>query len=224
VIASGGAKETFGLLKSEDIGAEFRKVVDDVPLMESVFMIHLGLDIDPRDYLESGVNYCYRTFDISNSVDKLRKGVYHEGEDGYLICSSSFYSPKSAPEARYAVTVYTVAPNEVPGCEWSERKEYYTNRLLDLATEKLPAIREHIVEMEVFTPEDFQRLTHQNHHSFGGCAPVMGKKGVPHRTPVSGLWFIGSQSESGAGISNVMAGAQRVCRLIIDEYSSQQQE
>ncbi|MBI4514892.1 MAG: hypothetical protein HY699_03630 [Deltaproteobacteria bacterium] len=33
---------------------------------------------------------------------------------------------------------------------------------------------------------------------------LSGKPGVPHRTPVRGLWFIGSQSES-AG--NVIQGA-----------------
>jgi phytoene dehydrogenase-like protein len=186
VIASGGAKETFGLLNNNELSAEYRRIVEDIPLMESVFMIHLGLDIDPSEYLESGVNYYYRTYDISGSVDKLKKGVYHEGEDGFLICNASYYSQSSAPEGRFAVTVYTVAPDKAESFEWSERKDALADKLLDLAGEKIPGIKEHIVEMEVFTPEDFRKLTMQKHHSFGGCAPVMGKKAAPHRTPSRG--------------------------------------
>jgi phytoene dehydrogenase-like protein len=45
----------------------------------------------------------------------------------------------------------------------------------------------------------------------------MGAKAVPNRTPVDGLWFIGSQSESGAGVANAMEGAWRVCGKIINE-------
>jgi len=46
----------------------------------------------------------------------------------------------------------------------------------------------------------------------------MGTKGAPHRTPVKGLWFVGAQSESGAGINNVMEGAWRAVRMMRREY------
>ncbi len=73
------------------------------------------------------------------------------------------------------------------------------------------------MEMQIFTPEDFRKLTLQKHHAFGGCAPVMNKKAAPFRTPIAGFWFIGSQSESGAGINNVMEGAWRAARMILRE-------
>ncbi len=218
VIASGGAKETFNrLLEPGVLDAGFQAIIDNLPLMESVFMLQLGLDIDPSQYLESGVNYFYLTYDISGSLDKLKNGIYHEGRDGFLICNPTMYSPQSAPEGRYAVTVYTVAPNRVSGYEWADKKEIMAEKLLDLAQEKIPGLKDHIVEMEILTPEDFRKLTLQEHHSFGGCAPVMNKKAVPHRTPIEGLWFIGAQSESGAGVNNAMEGAWRVAKMIIQK-------
>jgi hypothetical protein len=54
----------------------------------------------------------------------------------------------------------------------------------------------------------------QDHHSFGGFCPVMGKSGAPHRTPFDGLWFIGAQSESALGVHNVMLGARKVYKAI----------
>ena len=216
VLASGGVKEVFRLTDPAALGAEYRQIVDDAPLMESVFMLHLGLDIDPMQYLSCGINYCYRSYDISNSVDKLLHGIYHEGEDGYLIYVPSHYSPQSAPAGLHAVTIYTVAPNRLNAGTWSEQSARYAEKLLDLASDKIPHLKEHIVEKAVFTPESFQAFTLQEHHSFGGCAPVMGKKAAPNRTPIEGFWFIGSQSESGAGICNVMTGARRVAMTIIN--------
>jgi len=217
VIATGGAKETFeGLLPPEVLDDAYRQIVANVPLMESVLLLQLGLDTDPGQFLESGVNYYYRTYDISGSVEKLTKGVYHEGRDGFLICNPTLYSPQSAPDGLFAISVYTVAPDKPADFEWATQKEAMAQKLLELAEEKIPDLKAHIVEMEIFTPEDFRRITLQRHHAFGGCAPVMNRKAAPHRTPVQGLWFIGSQSESGAGINNVMEGAWRVTRMIID--------
>lgn len=42
----------------------------------------------------------------------------------------------------------------------------------------------------------------------------MGRSGVPHETPLRGLWFIGAQSESGTGMNNVMHGSWRVARRL----------
>jgi hypothetical protein len=48
VVASGGAKETFvKLVGEEHLPVEFAKGVWSIPLMDSVFMVHLGVDFDP---------------------------------------------------------------------------------------------------------------------------------------------------------------------------------
>lgn len=218
VVASGGAKETFlHLIKPGELDPEYRQIVDDIPLMESVFMLQLGLDIDPAPHLPSAVNYYYRTNDVSGAVERLSNGIYHEGQDGYVICYPGLYSPQSAPEGHYAVTIYTVAPDTPEGFTWAQAKKKMADKLLDLAQEHIPELKKHITEMVVLTPEDFRKLTLLKHHSFGGCAPVMGKKGAPHRTNIGGLWFIGAQSESGAGINNVIEGSWRTARMILDE-------
>jgi len=180
-------------------------------------MLQLGLDIDPAQYLPSAVNYYYLTYDISGAVEKLSKGIYHEGQDGYLICNPTLLSPQSAPEGKFAVTIYTVAPDKPEDFTWAEAKQDMADKLIALAEEKIPGLKEHITEMEILTPEDFRKVTLLHHHSFGGCAPVMGKTGAPYRTNIGGLWFVGAQSESGAGMNNVIEGAAKVFRMILDE-------
>jgi phytoene dehydrogenase-like protein len=119
-----------------------------------------------------------------------------------------------APSGQHAITVYTIAPNKLEG-GWQARRQEMTDKLLHEAEKIIPGLREHARTIVSLTPVDFGELTYmQDHHSFGGMCPVMGKTGAPHRTPFRGLWFLGAQSESGGGVSLVTHGARRVFNLV----------
>lgn len=216
VIASGGARETFfGLVGRQHLPAEFAARVEDVPLEESVLMVHLGIDFDPTPYQPAALCYYYNTCDVEGAVGRCQRGEYHEGRDGFLIYIPSRHSPELAPPGHHALTVYTIAPNRLSEGTWSERREELAEKLVAEAERVIPGLRARARIQVILTPEDFRRRTHQEHHSFGGCAPVMGKEGIPHQTPIPGLWFIGSQSQSGGGVTNVMLGARRTARMIL---------
>lgn len=218
VLASGGARETFFDLVGRDrLPTEFASLVDDVPLMESVLMVHVGIDFDPTPYQPGALCYYYGTYDIEGGVGRCQSGAYHEGRDGFLIYVPSLHSPELAPPGYYAVTVYTIAPNRLSDGTWSARREELGDKLLAEAEKVLPGLRQRSRVSVVLTPEDFQARTHLRHHSFGGAAPIMGKDAVPHRTPVGGLWFIGAQSQSRGGVANVMTGARDCIRMIFEE-------
>jgi phytoene dehydrogenase-like protein len=215
VLASGGAKECFfNLVGREALPEDFAATVDDLPLMESAFMVHLGVDMDPRPYQDIALIYYYGTYDIEEGVARTRRGEYHEGRDGFLIYIPSYHSPSMAPPGQHAITVYTIAPNKLEG-GWEARRQEMTDKLLHEAEKVIPGLREHAKVIVSLTPEDFGRMTHlREHHAFAGLSPVMGKSGMPHRTPIKGLWFIGAQSESWAGVSGVMRGARKAFNLI----------
>ncbi len=214
VLVSGGAREFLELIGKENAADELVDHVDGLPLMESVFMVHLGIDFDPSAYQRSATTYYYNTYDFESAIDELKNGKYHEGHEGYLIYIPSMHTPGMAPAGHHAVTVYTIAPNTIGEGSWEERKEEFADKLLAEAEKSVPGLQEHTKSRVIFTPDDFKKITHLKHHAFGGVAPVMGKKGLPHRSPIKNLWFIGAQSESGAGMNNVMEGAWRTVKLI----------
>jgi all-trans-retinol 13,14-reductase len=218
VLMSGGARECFfNLVGREALPADFAAAVDDVPLMESVFMVHLGVDMDPSAYQDAALVYYYGTYDIEEGVARTRRGDYHEGQDGFLIYILSYHSPDMAPPGQHAITIYTIAPNKLEG-GWEARRQEMTDKLLHEAEKIIPGLREHAKVIVSMTPEDFGRLTHmREHHSFGGHCPVMGKSGAPHRTPIKGLWFIGAQSESGGSVPGVMRGARKAFGMMRKE-------
>jgi len=220
VIATGGAHETFfGLVGREHLG-DFVARVDNVAFMESVLMVHVGIDFDPTAYQPAALCYYYNTYDVEGGVARCQRGEYHEGRDGFLIYVPSLHSPELAPPGHHAVTVYTIAPNHLLEGTWAERREEMADKLLAEAEKVMPRLRERTQVRVILTPDDFRLRTHQVHHSFGGAAPVMGKEGVPHRTPIRGLWFIGSQSESRGGVAGVMAGARKAIRMIEADKSA----
>src|SRR3989304_1082143 len=56
------------LVGREALPADFAAKVDDVPLMESVFMVHLGVDMDPSRYQDGILNYYYGTYDGEGGI------------------------------------------------------------------------------------------------------------------------------------------------------------
>jgi len=217
VLASGGMKEVFfDLVGREYLPRDLIEQIEANRMMESVLMVQLGIDFDPTPYQPAALCYYYKTDDLEGAVARLRTGDYHEGKEGFLIYVPSLHSPLLAPEGKFAVTIYTVAPDTLNMGNWSSRKEELADKLVAEAEAHIPGLRAHTVTRLVLTPEDFRKRTHQKHHSFGGVPPVMGNKPPAHKTPIAGLWFIGAQSESTGGVLNVMVGAQKVARRILN--------
>jgi len=216
VLASGGMREVFfDLVGREKLPAELVTQIESNRMMESVLMVQLGIDFDPRKYQPAALCYYYNTLDLETAVKRLRSGDYHEGKEGLLIYVPSLHSPVLAPSGQYAVTVYTVAPDTLAEGTWASRREELADKLVTEAERHVPGLRQHTRTRLILTPEDYRARTHQKHHSFGGVPPIIGNKPPSHKTPIEGLWFIGAQSESTGGVQNVMTGAQKVARRIL---------
>jgi phytoene dehydrogenase-like protein len=221
VLASGGMKELFfDLVGHEHLPADLVSQIEGNRLMESVLMVHLGIDLNPTPFQPAALCYYYKTQDLESAVHRLRTGDYHEGKDGFLIYVPSLHSPSLAPTGKHAVTIYTVAPDTLVAGTWSERRDELADKLVAAAEVHIPKLRQHTETRLVLTPEDFRRRTHQKHHSFGGVPPVIGNSPPAHKTPIENLWFIGAQSESAGGVMNVMVGAQKVANRIISKRNA----
>jgi len=213
VFASGDARGCFFKLIGRDrLPTEYAAKIDNIPLMESIHMVHLGVEMDPTPFQDVPLNYYYGSYDVREGVQRVRSGDYHQGKAGFLIYIPSLHSPQMAPPGKHAITVYTIAPSGLPG-GWNQSREGATARLLDEAEKIVPGLRARACTRLVLTPREFGELTHMpDHHSFGGYCPMMNRSGAPHRTPFRGLWFIGSQSEAGPGVWTQIISARRVFR------------
>ncbi len=220
VLASGSAHKTFfNLIGREYLPPDFVENIENLVHMESVLMVHIGIDFDPTPFQRAALCYYYYKYDIEEAVYRCRSGDYHEGKDGFLIYIPSLHSPEMAPEGKYAVTVYTIAPDQLSEGNWTERREKLTEKLLIEAEKIIPNLRERTQIKIILTPDDFKNRINVDRHSFGGLPPVIGQQGPPHQTPIHGFWFIGAQSESGGGVAGVVAGTRKAVQMIFKEKS-----
>jgi phytoene dehydrogenase-like protein len=215
VIATGAAKETFlNLVGKEHLTANFIQQVEQLPLMDSVFMVHLGIDMDPGPQLPGVCTYYYGTYDLENGIRRAREGEYHEGQEGFVVHVPTHHSPEMAPDGQHSVTLYTICPDRLKQGSWEENKDVFANRLVACAEKYIPGLREHTRVRVIVTAEDFQARTHTAHHAFGGIAPLLGAKRIPYQTPIKGLWFAGAQSESGGGVNSVIPAAYKLAKRL----------
>lgn len=208
VVGSGSGRDFFEkTVGLEQLDDSYRKILETYRPMEAVFMVHLGVDFDPAEVLGTSLCYCYGSYDLPLATERLRSGVYHDGEDGFLLFVPTYHAPEFAPPGRHCLTVYTVAPDRLCDGDWETQKEIFAEHLLERAERYLPDLRQHITMRKIMTAEDYRAMTHMSKSSFGGTVPVWHQKNPPHKTPVKNLWFIGQQSENGGGLWAVANGA-----------------
>lgn len=208
VVGSGSGRDFFEkAVGLEQLDDSYRKILETYRPMEAVFMVHLGVDFDPAEVLGTSLCYCYGSYDLPLATERLRSGVYHDGEDGFLLFVPTYHAPEFAPPGRHCLTVYTVAPDRLCDGDWETQKEIFAEHLLERAERYLPDLRQHITMRKIMTAEDYRAMTHMSKSSFGGTVPVWHQKNPPHKTPVKNLWFIGQQSENGGGLWAVANGA-----------------
>ncbi len=83
---AGAAKEgLLDLLEPGVLPAEFTEKVREIPLMDSVFMLHLGVDKTWPEVLRCASTYFYGSYDIEGQVKQARAGIYHEGAAGFVV-------------------------------------------------------------------------------------------------------------------------------------------
>ena len=209
VVGCGAGRDFFfEAVGREHLDEEYLKILDTFRPMEAVFMLHLGVDIDPMEHLRAALVYCYGMYDLHAATEKLRTGEYHEGDDGYLIFVPSDHADDFAPEGKHCVTIYTVAPDMLKEGDWESCKEEYAKKLISLAEKQIPNLSEHITTMKIMTARDYSAYTHMKKSSFGGVVAIRGQKNPSHKTPVENLWFVGQQSENAGGVGAVILGAK----------------
>lgn len=209
VVGCGGGRDFFldtvGAVHLDD---DYLNILNTFRPMEAVFMLHLGVDIDPMKYMRSALSYCYGMYDLHEATVKLRTGFYHEGYDGYLLFVPSHHAPEFAPEGKHCLTIYTVAPDTLADGSWEDKKEEYAKTLISLAEKQIPELSKHITTMKIMTAVDYREYTHMKKCSFGGVVPIWNQQNPTHVTPVNNLYFVGQQSENAGGLANVIMGAK----------------
>jgi phytoene dehydrogenase-like protein len=237
VVSNADPKRTFlGLVGEGELPASFVDSIRAFRSEGSSIKINLGVDALPRvaGMPDDGLQPYHRGFvelsspltEMDLAQDQARAGI--PAPDPHIeLCIPTVHDPSLAPEGRHIITIdvnsqpYTLAEGD-----WDGIKDEVAARVIAKLGQFFPNLSDSIVERQVLTPLDLERLFgmtggHANHGDMAvdqlfTLRPVRGYG--DYRTPVGGLYLCGAGTHPGGGVSG--ANGRNCARSVIKDARS----
>jgi phytoene dehydrogenase-like protein len=221
VLSGVDPKRTFlGMLEPGDLPEDFRAAIGAFDMRGSMARVHIALDGIP-DFvgMESGAGPHCRGLTLLGGEMERFEGAWAAQRQGRLaedfpveFLIQSAHDDSLAPAGKHMLmTGVQQLPFELAEGDWDQRKDEFTERVLDVVSRYAPRLRDHVIDTHTITPLDLEReygLTGGNiFHggmTFGqvfGGRPAIGWS--DYRTPVAGLYLCGSGAHPGGGVMGV---------------------
>ncbi len=216
VIAGIDARETFGrLLQPARLPRRYvRRLKRGVP-SEDAAVLYLATDLDVRALGVPFQTCLYADWDIDEGYARATRG-----EVSYLdVMIPTLIDPALAPAGEHIV-ILTTGPLARTAATDGARDEQMAERMLELAEQVLPGLRDHITHVVSDKSGRGQRYPLRRTNAIYGweLSPrQVGVKRLPQRTPINGLLLVGQWTQPGPGVMTVIASAIQAARIALGE-------
>lgn len=114
-------------------------------------------------------------------------------------------------------------PNLKQAIDWTVEGPRYADRILGALEERvLPGLRDDLVTMRIFTPDDFRDQLNAHLGSAFSLEPILTQSAyfrVHNRDrAIPNLYFVGAGAHPGAGVPGVVGSAKATARLIAEDF------
>jgi phytoene dehydrogenase-like protein len=134
----------------------------------------------------------------------------------------SVVDPTVAPPGKHLMSMFIqYAPYKLRGTTWEQERDRFADRCFDLLNEYAPNFKAAVLDRQVLTPVDLERIFNltggnifqgaMSLHQLFFCRPVPGFAG--YRTPVRGLYLCGAAAHPGGGVMGA-AGANAAREML----------
>lgn len=188
----------------------------------STFIIYLGLK---KKYNNLNVHNIYISEDFRDSIESPFKGKLPEKPSLYIY-SPSVQDERISGEYKQIINIVVRVPNLVGGdVKWDKESiGEFRNKIINTVKniKELEDIEENILYEDYLTPIDLK----ENYNSYNGTAFGLSHKLTqsiyfrPHikSKNTKGLYFIGSSTHPGNGVSIIIEGIKIVEQLIVEDF------
>lgn len=209
------------LIGEENLPSIVRKGIKSYNLSKSTPYICLGVDYDPP--LDAHHTLITRDVDEINAfwAEKYSKGYLPKPEEQFgLICCPTKTDPTVAPKGHHIVALDFQGPSHLDGQSWDDVKEEFSESLVTYLSDKyLPGLKEHVQNMTISTPLDFERRLHNPGGAFYCFQQDLSAQAVfrpaSKSKAIKGLYLTGASTHPGGGVPTVMASgviaANQIC-------------
>ncbi len=222
VVSNVSAKLTFlKFLPRSTLPAEFVRDIENYRTFSTAFKVNIACERLPQ-YKGFDPHICgfeYPTYThIGPTIDYLER-AYDDAKYGdwsrdpfITPVAPSFVDNTIAPSGKHVVHLFGGhAPYKLRDGDWASRKDEFTKNVLRVMDEFAPGFSSGIIDMQVLTPPDIERIIGSPHgHIFHGELQIdqlFFARPAPHwadyRSPIRGVYQCGSSAHPGGGVGGV---------------------
>ncbi len=224
VASNGDVVHTYkDLLGHHPRGAKMSKAMQRKSFSPSLFVIYFGLK-KPHPEI------AHHTIIFGPRYKELLEDIY---SGGGLADDFSLYlhhptatDPAMAPDGCSGFYVLSPVPHlgKAP-LDWDKVAPKYADKILDyLEKRMIPGLREDLVHMSMFTPENFRTELNAHLGSAFSLEPVLWQSAyfrTHNRDDVlKNLYFVGAGTHPGAGIPGVVGSAKATAKLMLADLGA----
>ncbi|MDP2666795.1 MAG: phytoene desaturase family protein [Candidatus Diapherotrites archaeon] len=196
------------------------KKIDSLTYGCSAFMLHLGVKKDYPQLLHHNVFF---SPDFLMNFREIFDEKILPTQPSFYVNVPTRTHPKTAPRGKHLLNVLVPVPHlkKDGGVDWKSEKEVFTQRVLErLEASGLTDLRKNIEMIEIFTPDDWEKLGGMHFGSTFGLAPLFLQSSVfrpsQKSEEVENLYFVGASTHPGSGMPMVLISA-RTCERLLQE-------
>jgi phytoene dehydrogenase-like protein len=219
VASNADARVTFlRLLDRSDLPEAFVRAVERISYASASLKINVALaelpsfralpGTAPGPHHRGTIHICPDQDYIERAFDDAKYG--RPSAAPVLECTiPSVVDPTVAPPGRHLMSMFVqYAPYELRDGSWDDRREAFADRCFDLLDEYAPNFKRAVLDRQVLTPLDLERVFNLTGGNIFQGAMTPGQlfafRPVPgharYRTPLGGLYLCGAAAHPGGGV------------------------
>lgn len=211
VVANVDARDLFGrLVAADDVPGRYLHHVHGADVSISVFVVYAATDLDVRAL------GAQRDVIVSTFWDHER--TYRAALAGEVtnlsVLIPTLTDPSLAPPGEHLVILQAVAADQAGLGPHDDA--YRVDRMLELAEQVLPGLRQHLTHLEPVGPDSGSALHHLGPiYGWAGSPQTTGLGRLDQHTPIGGLLLAGQWTRPGPGIATVVQSGIGAARLAL---------
>ena len=213
VLSNADARQTFDeLIGEEKLPGRFVNALHRMTPSLSAFVMYLATDLDLRQLGAHHEMFFYRSW----SHDETYRQVVAGRPSGLSISVPTLLDSSLAPVGEHLITVTTLIPYDL-GASWRTEKARYADRLLEELEAVFPGVGGHVTFAEGASPRTMERYTLNLTGAIYGwevSPKQVGRRRLPHATPIRGLYLSGHWTQPGGGVYGVVASGLETARAV----------
>jgi prolycopene isomerase len=214
VVANADMRQTvFDLVGSQHFPERYLQKLKKMQHSVSIFVVYIATDLDLAAMNMAHESFYYRDYDHDRNFAHTLNGEV----DWIGMTVPTLIDPGLAPAGEHLLVLTALLPYSVK-TSWQEAKPIYMERLVDIAADYIPNLKQHINFIEGGSPATLHRYT-QNHQGAAYGWDVIPSQIDPIRvkntSPVPGLYFAGHWCSPGSGVYGVSISGMQAAQQIL---------